>query len=367
MRNEMKAKSIIEQDSNGNYTHFKSDDYECWREFDERGNLIHYRNTNGKERYYEYDERNNLLTSRFNTGYVANYEYDEKNNIIHFHTNRGIESFNNYDEKDNLIYHCCIDDGSITVDYYTYDSNGNKIFSRSNSLHGLGVVTKECRYFYDRNNNLVYESDSDGSVNHYFYNPLIKKTALLFSRDDVYEDVIIERDSNDNIVHIGISVFDCWCDYDERNQLIRYRNTLGYDYSYSYDDRGNCILLQYANVVPYASDTQDICEYDENNRVTYISRCYGGEERFKYDENGRKIYYSCTDPETELIEEWNDYDENGKLIHQIWKDKASNCGEDWFKYDKNDKVIYHTSADGYERWTDWQPNSKYCKIDSWHN
>lgn len=47
-------KVIREYDEKGNETHYKdSDDYEIWKEYDEKGNLIHYKKSNGYEELYD--------------------------------------------------------------------------------------------------------------------------------------------------------------------------------------------------------------------------------------------------------------------------------------------------------------------------
>ena len=43
-------KPSIKYDENGNVVHYKdSNGYESWREYDTNGNLIHYKDSNGNE------------------------------------------------------------------------------------------------------------------------------------------------------------------------------------------------------------------------------------------------------------------------------------------------------------------------------
>jgi YD repeat-containing protein len=52
-------------------------------EYDEKGNMIHHRNSNGYEEWAEYDTNNNLIHYRDSNGYELWREYDEKGNMIH--------------------------------------------------------------------------------------------------------------------------------------------------------------------------------------------------------------------------------------------------------------------------------------------
>ena len=61
---------ISEYDEKGNLIHYRnSDGYEYWREFDKNNNLIHRRDTNGFEAWKEYDENGNLIYYRDSDGY----------------------------------------------------------------------------------------------------------------------------------------------------------------------------------------------------------------------------------------------------------------------------------------------------------
>ena len=51
-----------EYDEKGNLVHFKNyDGYEQWREYDDKGNLVHFMDSDGREWWKEYDEKGNLI------------------------------------------------------------------------------------------------------------------------------------------------------------------------------------------------------------------------------------------------------------------------------------------------------------------
>ena len=71
----------ITRDSKGNLIHYKtSNGYESWQEYDERDNVIHYKNSDGFEVWREYDEKDNEIHHKNSNGYEA--WYDSKGNEI---------------------------------------------------------------------------------------------------------------------------------------------------------------------------------------------------------------------------------------------------------------------------------------------
>lgn len=77
------AKSWDEYDEMGNKLHYKnSDGYEYWNEYD-KGRLIHHKTLNGKEYWNEYDDQGRLIQCIFATGIVQLYDYNEEAKTIH--------------------------------------------------------------------------------------------------------------------------------------------------------------------------------------------------------------------------------------------------------------------------------------------
>ena len=68
--------SISEYDNNGNLIHYKnSNGYEEWGEYDSNGNLIHYKNSDGKEEWNEYDSNGNQIHYKDSDGEEYWHEY----------------------------------------------------------------------------------------------------------------------------------------------------------------------------------------------------------------------------------------------------------------------------------------------------
>ena len=114
---------IREYDEKGNLIHHRnSDGYEWWSEYTPNNNEIHHRNSDGVESWTEYDEMRNMIHYRTSNGVECWWEYDANNNQIHFRNFKGYEWWKEYDRNNNLI-HCRYSNGAE----FWYDENGNSI------------------------------------------------------------------------------------------------------------------------------------------------------------------------------------------------------------------------------------------------
>jgi len=69
--------SIDEYDNKGNIIYEKnSDGDEYWYEYDIKGNLIHFKNSDGKERWHEYDDKGNEIHYKSHDSKEKWWEYD---------------------------------------------------------------------------------------------------------------------------------------------------------------------------------------------------------------------------------------------------------------------------------------------------
>ena len=71
------------------------------REYDKKGNVIHFRDSDGFEEWREYDANNNVIHYRSSAGFERWTEYDENGNVIHYRDSNGDEL--RYDENGNSI------------------------------------------------------------------------------------------------------------------------------------------------------------------------------------------------------------------------------------------------------------------------
>lgn len=129
---------LYDYDENGHLIHTKdSDDYEEWRKYDEKGNQIYYKNSNGKEYWLEYDEKGHLIHFKNSNGFEEWHEYDENGNEIHFKNSDGDEewygeySIYNKDHKQNVK----------VEDVHVFESLSHTLADKTNSI--IETYTKE--------------------------------------------------------------------------------------------------------------------------------------------------------------------------------------------------------------------------------
>ena len=107
-------KSKLKYDKKGNLIHFKdSNGYEYWNEYDENGNIIYHKNSDGFEEWNEYDENGNCIYSKKYNGYEEWFKYDENGNIIHYKTSDGFEYNQEFIHDENNVLCCIIKDGEV--------------------------------------------------------------------------------------------------------------------------------------------------------------------------------------------------------------------------------------------------------------
>ena len=69
----------VEYDNNGNLIHYKdSKGFEEWYDYDENGNLIHYKDSNGCELWKGYDNKQNCLTLNDTVSLMNSDDYKER-------------------------------------------------------------------------------------------------------------------------------------------------------------------------------------------------------------------------------------------------------------------------------------------------
>ena len=66
--------------------------YGCWREYtyDENGNTLTYKDSEGTWYEYTYDEKGNVLTYKDSNGGWCEHTYDEKGNVLTYKDSNGV-------------------------------------------------------------------------------------------------------------------------------------------------------------------------------------------------------------------------------------------------------------------------------------
>lgn len=216
------------------------------------------------EEWYEYDNNGNLVSQKSSQGYESNFKYDEMGKLI-YENRDGSETTYVYDDKGNMISrksgsHEAIwsytydEEGQVVAkidDYgrhyfYEYDKKGNMSYSKM--LRGEGVnpwEVVEQRLVYDENNNLLFHE----------HNP--------------YHKVYYEYDERENLVYLKHSYggdFEVWYEYNDKGQLMYERNSSDKEVWYQYDERGNMIYQKSSEGV------QTWHDYDDSGNMIYLKR-----------------------------------------------------------------------------------------------
>jgi len=107
-----------EFDKNNNLIHSKySNGFEYWKEYDKNGNLIHYKDSNGYEEWHEYDQNNNVIHFKDSNGYEYRKEFDKNGNIIYYKDSGGVEEWCKYNDDNELLHYKDKDvEWSITIE-----------------------------------------------------------------------------------------------------------------------------------------------------------------------------------------------------------------------------------------------------------
>ena len=84
--------SFITRSERGNrVVNYKNDRYECWREYDEKGNITYYKDSSGLECWMKYNENGNEMYYKDSDGDESWREYDEKGDETYYRNSRGFE------------------------------------------------------------------------------------------------------------------------------------------------------------------------------------------------------------------------------------------------------------------------------------
>ena len=111
---------------------------EAWFDYDEKGQLIHDKNSIEEESWYDYDSKGQLIHKKDRDGkayYEEWYDYDSNGNEIHSKDSEGNEWLYTFDSKGNKVSVCHMNSKGIDR-LYTFDSKGNKVSEYNKHING---------------------------------------------------------------------------------------------------------------------------------------------------------------------------------------------------------------------------------------
>ncbi|MBR4825851.1 MAG: hypothetical protein IKZ86_13735 [Spirochaetaceae bacterium] len=212
---------LKEYDISGNLIHYKKfKNAEWWYEYDSDGNMIHKKCTSGVdsgfEHLYEYDSHGNMVRFKYFSngsfwdGYETGYEYDSNGKLTYSKDSRGWEKW--YDSNENEIYTKTPNGLEF---WYEYDSDGNKVYYKCEYNGNYHHCTEEWNE-YDSNGNMIYSKDSSGDEKWYEYD---LNGNLIYSKETFRKTETWRKyDSAGNEIYVkrvmGKSCDEFWCEYD---------------------------------------------------------------------------------------------------------------------------------------------------------
>ena len=138
-------------------------------EYDEAGRLVQVTNfsSHGEKEFYEvfreYDELGNLIHSKASDGTEWWWEYDKDGRKIRYWQNAyPMEERWKYDEKRNGIYHKYFDGKKTSEAWKEYDEQGHEIHAKESN----GI---EWWCEYNEKGNKIHEWDSNGPAHEHWY------------------------------------------------------------------------------------------------------------------------------------------------------------------------------------------------------
>lgn len=155
------------------------------REYDEKGNVIHYKDTNGSEWRYEYDQNGNEIHRVSSTGSQIWQDYDVDGKLIHYRNSSGYEYHQEYDNNGKVSH---FKDSTGEDYWYEYNEKGQKIGAKDSDgkvlwkseyneqnqeVHTKFSTGLEYWEKYDENGNLVSFKSSNGHEKTSEYSTLI--------------------------------------------------------------------------------------------------------------------------------------------------------------------------------------------------
>lgn len=187
----------------------RSERWEWWKEYDERGNCICYKDSRAEVIRYTYDDKNRIISIVNNMGLIEKYSYLADGSITYYENNDGRYRWRASDSKGNMIFEKS-KERFITVGYL-YDENGN-------------IIEK-----IDNNNNIeLFEYDE--------YGRKIKHSAFFNGVKKIFEDEF-DYDENGNMIYSKSSGVETIYIYNDHGDLIHLKSSTGFDMirEFSYD------------------------------------------------------------------------------------------------------------------------------------
>jgi RHS repeat-associated protein len=328
-------------------------------EYDDRGNVVSEVDALGGITRRTYDADNNMLTETDPLGNTTTMTYDADGNVLTETDALGNTTRYTYDANGNVLTTTDPTGQTITN---TYDANGNltKIEGQASGnltftydAYGNLTSMQECScsepttFEYDRFGNITRQTDAQGTVTSYTYDPSGNRTSETTTQtlaDGSTRTLVTQMEYDDEgrvIRTIDAEGGVTETIYDAVGNRVEAIDALGRSTKYVYDDRGQLIATIYPDSTPNddSDNPRTRTEYDAKGQVIAEIDELGRRTVMIYDALGRQIatlYPDATpnddsdNPRTQTV-----YDAAGRVVAEI--DELGNRTE--FRYDAAGRVI----------------------------
>jgi YD repeat-containing protein len=215
------------------------------------------------EKWMQYDDHGNVIWSRDSDGSECSYTfiYDDRGNLVYFRDQPGFEEWTIYDFAANrMVYRETAYDNDVCTQLWDYDDHGNMVHYKHSDGYEYWKQYDECgRVVHYRNEGGLIETweyDERGNVLHHKY-----------ASGREYWNTF---DEANNLIHTQESGgYEMWRDYDDKGRLIHYRHSSDVEYWYEYDDRNNQTRRRCSS----GSDRYFVFEYYDDGQLKKIDDC----------------------------------------------------------------------------------------------
>lgn len=384
-------KPVVEYDDNGRLVFartvlFDGSIIEHHLDYDERGNLKSYSNSDGLTGEYIHNEHNAVSEFHGADGIIRMFEYDEHGNILKETDELGRVRAFNYIENTNEVLKIDFDgseiktgsgiidtsDVSIDLNFTNSEINSPDDFEFTVTTEYLANGVIGAKIKKDRNKDIIDAIEYEYSK---INGKLLIIKELRGTTESSYNDKIYHYDTNGNKVHEIINDEDFYYILDEKGNVLVVVSEYGYYCFNAYDQYSRQIYYQdslgftkwftYLNPTPKDANDNNVLMYRETNYgfrklIHHFYNDHGLEVKcqiikddrsvteFEFDYNSDNTLASITDTVTR---EWStyEYDDNGHCIRML----TSTGYEERRTFD-GENIITFITSDGYSEENIWE-------------
>lgn len=242
--------NISEFNEFGLETYFKNmkNNFEIIKKYNERGQLIHRKDSDGFQLWIEYDELGREIYNKKEVDHDSWIKF----NGVHSNSETLYEELNGFEKR------------------FTYNGQGLLI-------HSISTNGKECRYKYNERGQEISKECSDGYSYYNEYDEKGRKIAYIVTKDNKSEKTIFVYNDKDLLIK-SINNYETIYKYNEKGLLVSFSNPKG-SVEIKYDERDREVYRKNSG----SYDTENFYEYDDKDRLIHYKSSNNDETWYEYE------------------------------------------------------------------------------------